>query len=193
MRRHVGWLRACWCYPPVVAGQGEFRIPAPADEAWFWALVEAAWAPLGSGIREVRQELVTRHPGSRADISILEGALPAFLDILAGCSRGLSPDELTRLERVVERKLWELDRADVHAVTGGSADGFLYSRGFVVAMGREFCDAVIGDPEMAVPYAECEEMCYFFAHLHHERFEAFPDTGSGICRESCQNLVGWVD
>jgi hypothetical protein len=179
-------------YPPVAAGQGEFRIPVPADEAWLWALVEAAWAPLGSGIREVRQELVTRHPGSRADISILEGALPAFLDILAGCSRGLSPDELTRLDRVVERKLWELDRADVHAVTGGSADGFLYSRGFVVAMGREFCDAVAGDPEMGVRYAECEEMCYFFAHLCDDQFGEFPDTGSGISRESRSNLMAWI-
>jgi hypothetical protein len=192
MRRPVSWLRACCYYPPVVPGQGEFKIPAPADEARLWALVEAAWAPLGPGVRQVRQELVTRHPGSRADISILEGALPAFLDILAGCSRGLSADELTRLDRVVERKLWELDRADVHAVTGGSADGFLYSRGFVVAMGREFCDAVAGDPEMGVRYAECEEMCYFFAHLCDDRFGEFPDTGSGISRESRSNLMAWI-
>jgi hypothetical protein len=99
------------------------------------------WGPSGAA--------GTGDPSSRfrADISILKGALPAFLDVLAGCSRGLPADELTRLDRVVERKLWELDRADVHAVTGGSADGFLYSRGFVVAMGREFCDAVTGDPE----------------------------------------------
>jgi hypothetical protein len=192
MRRPVSWLRACCYYPPVVAGQGEFRIPAPADETRLWALVEAAWAPLGSGVRQARQELVTRHPGSRADISILKGALPEFLDILAGCSRGLSADELTRLDRVVERKLWELDRADVHAVTGGSADGFLYSRGFVVAMGREFCDAVEGDPEMGVLYAECEEMCYFFAHLCDDQFGEFPDTGSGISREARSNLMAWI-
>jgi hypothetical protein len=176
----------------VVPGQGEFKVPVPADETRLWALVEAAWAPLGSGVRQVRQELVTRHPGSRADISVLEGALPAFLDILAGCSRGLSADELTRLDRVVERKLWELDRADVHAVTGGSADGFLYSRGFVVAMGREFCDAVAGDPEMGVRYAECEEMCYFFAHLCDDQFGEFPDTGSGISRKSRSNLMAWI-
>jgi hypothetical protein len=35
-------------------------------------------------------------------------------------------------------------------------------------------------------------VCYFFAHLHHERFGAFPDTGSGISRESGQNLAGWL-
>jgi hypothetical protein len=34
----------------------------------------------------------------------------------------------------------------------------MYGRGFVAAMGREFYGAVAGDPEMGVPYAECEEM-----------------------------------
>jgi hypothetical protein len=176
----------------VAAGQGEFRVPASEDEARLWALVEAAWAPLGPEVRQARGELVVRRPGSRADISVVSAALPAFLGILAGHCRGLPADELTSLDRVVERKLWELDRPDVHAVTGGSDDGFLYSRGFVVAMGREFCDAVIDDPEMAVPYAECEEMCYFFAHLSHDQFGEFPDTGSGISRESGSNLIAWI-
>ena len=93
---------------------------------------------------------------------------------------------------MVERKLWEIDRASIHAVTGGSDDGFLYARGFIVAMGREFYDAVADNPQMGVPYAECEQMCYFFAHLHRERFGDFPETGSGISRESGQNLVGWL-
>jgi hypothetical protein len=37
---------------------------------------------------------------------------------------------------------------------------------------------------MAVMDAECEEMCYFFAHLHDERFGRYPHTGSGISRET---------
>ncbi len=37
-------------------------------------------------------------------------------------------------------------------------------------------------------------MCYFFAHLHRERFGDFPETGSGISPESgqIQNLIGWL-
>jgi hypothetical protein len=50
---------------------------------------------------------------------------------------------------------------------------------------------VTGDPEMGVLYAECEEMCYFFAHLCDDQFGEFPDTGSGISRESRSNLVAW--
>ena len=88
---------------------------------------------------------------------------------------------------------WERGGADVQAVTDGSDDGFLYARGFIVAMGRDFYDAVTRNPQLAVMDAECEEMCYFFAHLYRARFGEFPETGSGISRESCSNLDGWAD
>jgi uncharacterized protein len=52
-------------------------------------------------------------------------------------------------------------------------------------------ELVAADVEMAVPWAEFEEMCYFFAHLSHERYGSFPKTGSGISRESCSNPAGW--
>jgi hypothetical protein len=79
----------------------------------------------------------------------------------------------------LERKLYDIDRADIQAVTDGSDDGFLYARGFIVAMGRDFSNAVAANPQMGVPDAECEEMCYFFAHLYRQRFGDFPDIGSG--------------
>jgi len=157
-----------------------------------WSLLEAAWARLGPDVGQARQALVVRPGGTPAGPAVLKGALPDFLDALRRLCQGLSAGELIALDRAVERKLWEIDRADVHTVIGGSDDGFLYARGFTVAMGRDFHSSVAGDPQTGVPWAECEEMCYFFAHLHHERFGAFPDTGSGISRESGQNLAGWL-
>jgi hypothetical protein len=115
-----------------------------------------------------------------------------FLDTLTDQCRELPGGELTSLDRVLERKLYDIDRADIQAVTDGSEDGFLYARGFIVAMGRDFYDAVASDPEAAVLGAECEEMCYFFADLYRERFGEFPETGSGISRESCSNTTGWA-
>lgn len=170
----------------------ELKVPAVEDERRLWSLIEAAWALLGPDVRQARQALVIRPAGSQAETSVVTGVLRRFLDVLASRCRTLTGAELTRLDRVVERKLWEIDRASIHAVTGGSDDGFLYARGFIVAMGREFYAAVADNPEMAVPHVECEEMCYFFAHLHRERFGDFPETGSGISRESGQNLVGWL-
>lgn len=174
------------------ANPDELRVPAPEDEARFWSLIEAAWAPLGPDVRQARQALVVRSAGSQADTSVVAEALPAFLDILTGYCDGLPGAELISLDLVLERKLWEIDRADIHAVTDGSDDGFLYARGFIVAMGREYYDSVVDNPEMGIPCAECEVMCYFFAHLYSGQFGNFPDTGSGISRESGSNLVGWA-
>ena len=99
--------------------------------------------------------------------------------------------ELTDLDRVAERKLHDLDREEIHEHTDGSDDGFLYCRGFIVAVGREFYLAVNADPSLAVLDADCEQMCYFFAHLHAERFGNYSDIGSGISRESGTNPNGW--
>ena len=157
-----------------------------------WRLVEAAWASLGAEVNKVRHALSTRPAGEPLDgLPVLEGAREAFLKGLASWCRELTAEDLTALDRMVERKLYDIDSADLHAVTGGSDDGFLYARGFIVAMGRELYYAVAADVLMAVPWAEFEEMCYFFAHLYRDRYGSFPDTGTGISRESGSNLAGW--
>ena len=155
------------------------RPPSAEDEARFWARVEAAWAQCSAEANRVRRALAARAPGPDTDLSAVEGALPVFLGTLADQCRELPGGELTSLDRVLERKLYDIDRADIRAVTDGSEDGFLYARGFIVALGRDFYDAVTSDPQVAVLDAECEEMCYFFAHLYRERFGEFPETGSG--------------
>jgi hypothetical protein len=178
------------------ANVADQRLPE-GDEDRFWTLVEAAWAPLGPEAGLARQALARRTPDPDADLYedpaliLVQDLLGRFLDNLTDLSEELTADELVSLDRVVERKLYDIDRADVQAVTDGSDDGFLYARGFIVALGREFYDAVVRDPEMAVIDGDCEEMCYFFAHLHDKRFGSFPDTGSGISRESCSNPAGW--
>jgi hypothetical protein len=178
-------------HPRVTMDAAGRQTPTAAHEERFWALLEAAWAPLGAEPNRARRALSARRPGEAAEIEGLEDALRQMLDNVAAGCRGFSAEELTDLDRVLERKLYDLDREELQAVTDGSDDGFLYARGFVVAMGRAFYDAVSAEPGLAVVDAECEDMCYFFAHLHQERFGAFPATGSGISRESCSNVSGW--
>ncbi|MCE6998800.1 DUF4240 domain-containing protein [Saccharothrix sp. S26] len=167
--------------------------PTAAEEARFWAMLEDAWAGLGPGPNEVRRALAKRDVSEEAfeEAAELEGHLDGVLRALARACEGLSAEELTALDRVVERKLYDIDRADVQEVTDGSDDGFLYARGFIVALGQEFYEAVTRDPRVAVVDAECEAFCYFFAHLHRVRFGVFPETGSGISRESVSNPAGW--
>ncbi|MEU4423310.1 DUF4240 domain-containing protein [Actinoplanes sp. NPDC024001] len=170
------------------------RLPTAGEETRFWDLVESAWAACGPEQAGLRRALVERDPATddgNDGLYALDDWLESFLEHLRRLSAGLSSAELTDLDRVVERKLFDIDREEIHEFTDGSDDGFLYCRGFVVAAGREFYDAVHARPAMAVLDAECEAMCYFFAHLHNERFGDYPDTGSGVSRESCRNPDGW--
>ncbi|TQM32060.1 DUF4240 domain-containing protein [Nocardia bhagyanarayanae] len=167
------------------------EFPTAADEAKFWSLVESAWGLVGSEPAELRKALLDNDNDEAA--YALHEHQGAFLEGLRTLGREMSAAELTALDRVVERKLYDIDRADIHEITDGSDDGFLYCRGFIVAMGRDYYDAVVADSGMAVPDAECETMCYLFAHIHNERFGDFPDTGSGITRESFSNAEGWAE
>lgn len=168
-------------------------LPTAAEEARFWAMLEDAWATLGPEPNDVRRALAKRDVSVDAsdEAAELEGHLDVVLRALARACEGLSSEELTALDRVVERKLHEIDRADVQQVTDGSDDGFLYSRGFILALGQEFYEAVAREPRVAVTDAECEDLCYFFTELHEARFGDAPETGSGISRESVSNEAGW--
>lgn len=181
-------------YFPVVMTNGVGRMPTADEEARFWGLVESAWAMCGPEPAHVRQALVGRDPAAddhNGSLYALEAWMDRVLAQLRQLCADLSSVELTDMDRVVERKLYDLDRQEIHEHTDGSDDGFLYCRGFIVAAGQEFYNAVHADPVMAVMDAECEAICYFFAHLHNERFGGYPDTGSGISRESGRNPGGW--
>ncbi|MFF5077147.1 DUF4240 domain-containing protein [Actinoplanes sp. NPDC000266] len=169
------------------------RAPTAAEEDRFWALIESAWQSLGPEPAELRRALVTRDPGDEDfEVYALDGWLASFLSTLTELSAELSSADLADLDRVLERKLHDIDRADIHEVTDGSDDGFLYARGYIVALGRDFYEAVQRDPAVAVLDADCEEMCYFFTDLHQTRFGAALETGSVISRETGGNLAGWT-
>ncbi len=103
----------------------------------------------------------------------------------------LSAAELLAFDRILEKKLYEIDRAEIQEHTDGSDDGFLYARGFVVAAGKGYYDAVNAKPSIALMDFECEEMCYLSWHIHNEKFGDVPQ--SGISRETGSNKAGWPD
>jgi hypothetical protein len=152
-------------------------------------MIEAAWGTVG-GKAKSRQRLAEgRLSEDRAyalQESLEEEVVPALRKQLAA----LPADELLAFDRILERKLYDIDRADVHERTDGSDDGFLYCRGFIVGMGQRYYEAVRANPAVAVTDAECEEMCYLSWHLYHEHFGEVPP--SGISRETQSNSAGWA-
>lgn len=169
--------------------------PQSADERRFWSLLEAAWEAQGDKPNVQREALVTRNldddeePDTRAVNRALDKVVAALRKELSK----MTSAELTAIDSVMERKLYDIDRAEIQAVTDGSDDGFLYARGWILAMGEQFYDAVDNDPRVAICDEECEEMCYLAAHVHNTKFGDWPKRKSKISRESCSNADGWDD
>ncbi len=159
------------------------------DDSRFWSLIESAWQASGSKVK-ARQKLAEgKLSEEKAEelVEALEEVIPALREHLAR----LSAEELLAFDRILERKLYAIDRAEVQEHTDGSDDGFLYARGFIVAAGKGYFDAVNADPAVALMDLECEDMCYLSWHLYREKFGEVP--GSDISRESCSNKAGWPD
>jgi hypothetical protein len=159
------------------------------DDERFWAMIESAWRTIG-GQTEARRELAAGEL-SEDDADNLAESLEDFIPALQEQLDELSADELLAFDRMLERKLYDIDRADIHEYTDGSDDGFLYARGFIVAAGKAYYEAVSANPSVAMMDMECEEMCYLPWHMYQEKFGEVPS--SDISRESCSNKAGWPD
>jgi hypothetical protein len=159
------------------------------DENQFWSMIEDAWKSAG-GKSKARAKLAQGQLSEDEAERLWESLEEVISSLREGLDR-LSAEELLAFDRILERKLYEIDRAEVQEHTDGSDDGFLYARGFIVAAGRGYFDAVNADPSRAMMDQECEEMCYLPCYLYQEKFGEMPR--SEICRESCSNKAGWPD
>src|SRR5262245_36521869 len=159
------------------------------DENRFWSMIEKAWN-VAEDQRKARKMLAM---GSLCEEKgfALAGALEEVVPALRADLDRLGREDLLAFDRILERKLFDIDRAEIQEHTDGSDDGFLYARGFIVAAGKEYYDAVNAKPKTAMMDLECEEMCYLSMHVYEDKFGELPD--SGISRESCSNKKGWPD
>jgi hypothetical protein len=152
-------------------------------------MIEAAWKSAGGKVALRRKLAEGKLPDEKAEelVEVLDEVVPALREQLDQ----LSAKELLAFDRILERKLYDIDRQEIQEHTDGSDDGFLYARGFIVAAGQGYYDAVNANPETALMDLECEEMCYLSWHLYQKKFGEVP--ASGICRESCSNKAAWPD
>jgi hypothetical protein len=159
------------------------------DTKQFWNTIETAWDAAG-GYKEERCLLAQGKLDEDGALD-LQDALYDVLPALENELNRLSKEQLFKFDRIIERKLYDIDRAEIQEKTDGSDDGFLYARGFIVAMGEAYYNAVNKDPNKAVTDFECEEICYLSFHLYENKFGDMPE--SEISRESCTNPQGWPD
>jgi hypothetical protein len=152
-------------------------------------MLESAWKSAG-GKTATRRKLAEGKLSEEKAEALVE-SLDEVIPALHAQLDQLPAEELLAFDRILERKLYDIDRADVQERTDGSDDGFLYARGFIVAAGKGYYDAVNANPAVALMDLECEGMCYLSWHLYRDKFGDMPP--SGISRESCSNKAGWPD
>jgi Protein of unknown function (DUF4240) len=157
------------------------------NEEQFWSLIEGAWDIVG-GYKDERDRLSAGQL-SYGEAEVLLIALVDVAHALRSRLERLSAEDLLAFDRILERKLYDIDRSEVHEATDGSDDGFLYARGFIVAAGQAYYDAVNRDPSRALMDLWCEEMCYLSWHLYQDKYGEMEP--SGITRESFSNPAGW--
>jgi len=157
------------------------------NEARFWSMIEDAWQAVGGKAND-RQKLAIGKLSEDDCISLLD-ALKKVIPSLRRSLSDLAQDELLAFDRILERKLYDIDREEIHEFTDGSDDGFLYARGFIVACGKGYFDAVSAKPSLAMMDVECEEMCYLSFHVYYDKYGEMPD--SEISRATCSNEAGW--
>lgn len=158
------------------------------DEKLFWQMIEDAWKPIKSyadlrgifGTDELDEDEAQR----------LQEPLDEVIANLSKALHQLSADDLLAFDRILEKKLFDIDREDVHEYTDGSDDGFLYARGFIVIVGEKYYNAVNNDPLKAMFDLECEMACYLPLKIYEEKFGEMPR--SNISRESHANKAGWA-
>ena len=155
------------------------------DEEHFWSLIEAAW-PKTEQAAHIKSMTFT---GVLEDSDELQAFLQGVLGNLNADLEKLSRDELLLFDRILERKLYEIDREEIHAYTDGSDDGFLYCRGFIVIAGKEYYELVNSNPSKAIMDVWFEDICYSSWHMYQQKYGNMPR--SGLSRETGSNKAGW--
>ena len=161
------------------------------DEQRFWSMIEEAWKSAGDGGAHAaaRKKLAQGKLSEEGAEELVVVATDEIIPALQAALQQLSREDLLAFDRILERKLYDIDRSDVQEQTDGSDDGFLYARGFIVAAGKGYYDSVNADLSRAMMDMECEDLCYLPVRVYQERFGEMPP--SDISRESASNPAGW--
>jgi hypothetical protein len=184
-------------------------------EEIFWNMIEKAWVAVAPDLHHRRMEIATDGVKSSNDLGEMFANIIEE-DLIQNLVTQLS--ELTVLDvvlfdRILERKMYDIDRDDVHEYTDGGDDGFMYARGFIVGMGKAYYDLINKEPAYATMGLQAELFCYFpmcsFTQVNiiedeitgEETYEQIDIEGfetanldippSNISRETGSNTSGW--
>ncbi|RAJ83475.1 uncharacterized protein DUF4240 [Chitinophaga dinghuensis] len=138
------------------------------DEQQFWALIDASWKDI-PGADKMRQT------GIRTNEPELIFELSELLSVeIASCIKtrllDLEKADLVRFIRILEAKLHQINREEIHFYTDGSDEGFLYCRAFIVGMGEAYFNLIDRHPAYATCDAEAEIISFIGYAAYSDNF-----------------------
>ena len=157
----------------------------------FWKIIELSWkdAPQQDEIRN--NALNTNDPEllQEAGFALENSLLPNYKQRLYQ----LGKEDLTAFIHILEERLYNIDRQEIHEYTDGSDDGFLYCRCFILGMGQQYYTMVDEDPSKATMDIEAERWGFFAYSVYQEKFHEEFERYSIHSIETCSNQQGWEE
>ncbi|RYY11345.1 MAG: DUF4240 domain-containing protein [Chitinophagaceae bacterium] len=155
----------------------------------FWDLIEGSWQDAEDANKKRLSAIKTNDQGDLEALAdeIEDNVLTTYEDRLYE----LEKNELTGFIHILEERLYNIDRAEIHEYTDGSDDGFLYVRCYIVAMGRAYYDMIDKDPKKATPDVEAEGFGFTAYSVYADRFDEDFRRGSKHNIETGSNAKGW--
>lgn len=158
-------------------------------EKEFWEIIELSWLDSPKLHKKRAKALKTN------DEELLEELSEELWGtILENYNKRLfqySKKDLTEFIHILEERLYNIDRKEIHEFTDGSDDGFLYCRCFILAMGEEYYNMIDKKPSKSTFDLEAETFGFSAYQVYEKKFGEEFDRYSMHSIESCSNNNGW--
>ncbi len=167
------------------------------DKQHFWTMIEYAWNSVG-GFTQMRS-LLAEGRLSPEQAKVLMEPMKSVVHSLGKMLNQLPAMEVIAFDRILEKRLYNLDREDIYEVTDGAEevsdesmdDRFLHERGFIVIMGEKYYRAVLNDPKKALKHFECRTISYLAAFIYEKKYGKFIESDARYKRETGSNKQAW--
>lgn len=160
------------------------------NENRFWKIIEDSW--IKSGKNENREKAIKENVIDELEklMEFIETDLIAYYKIELG---KLAKEEFSSYIHILEEKLYQIDRKEIHEYTDGSDDGFLYCRCFILALGKEYYNMIDKEPSKAKYDLEAEGFGFEAYISYEDKFKEEFERYSTHSIESCSNPKGWLE
>lgn len=158
-------------------------------EQKFWELIESSWAD-SSELNKIRAKaLETNDEGLLEDLSskLQKTILKNYKKRLLL----LDKEDFTKFIHILEEKIFNIDREEIHEYTDGSDDGFLYCRCFILGMGEQYYNMIDKNPSKATFDLEGESFGFAAYGVYEEKFEEEFERYTFHSMETCSNENHW--